>query len=79
MSNKDNRQNKDYTDMKSHPETIDVQSGRMETPASTLQKIMCLVQRCKNSVYLVQLSKSGKYASGKKVAENQCVRCNFLA
>ena len=73
MSNKDNRQKKDYTDMKSHPETIDVQSGRMEAPASTLQKIMGLVQRCKNSVYLVQLSKSGKYASGKKVAPNTLI------
>ena len=45
MSNKDNRQNKDYTDMKSHPETIDVQSGRMEAPASTLQKSCAALQK----------------------------------
>ena len=51
-----------------------LQSGTMEAPASIMQKFNVFNAMSQNSVYLVQLSKSGKYAWGKKVAENQCVR-----
>ena len=51
----------------------------MEAPTITLQKTMCLVQRCKISVYLVQLSMPGKYASDKKVALNTLILSNVEA
>ena len=53
---------------------VQIQSGRTEAPASTIPPVL---QRCWKSVYLVQLSKSGKYASGKKVAQNTSEYCNF--
>ena len=52
------------------------QSGRTEAPASTIPPVL---QRFRKSVYLVQLSKSGKYASGKKVALNTLILRNVEA
>ena len=48
----------------------------MELPASTIPPVL---QRFQKSVYLVQLSKSGKYASGKKVAQNTLILGNVEA
>ena len=47
-----------------------------EAPASTIPPVL---QRFRKSVYLVQLSKSGKYASGKKVAQNTSEYCNVVS
>ena len=52
------------------------QSGRTEAPASTIPPVH---QRCWKSVYLVQLSKSGKYASGKIVALSTLILSNVEA
>ena len=51
-----------------------IQSRRTELPASTIPPVL---QRFQKSMCLVQLSKSGKYASGKKVAQNTSEYCNF--
>ena len=40
------------------------QSGRTEAPTSTIPPVL---QRCSKSMYLVQLLKSGKYASNVEV------------
>ena len=53
-----------------------LQSRRMELPASTIPMVL---QRFQKSMCSVQLSKSGKYASGKKVALNTLILSNVVA
>jgi hypothetical protein len=76
------RTSKDHKVAENHKEGPDVrpimgavvQSRRREAAASTIPPVL---QRFRKSVYLVQLSKSGKYASGKKVAQNTSEYCNI--
>jgi hypothetical protein len=56
--------------------SLQLQSGRTEAPASTIPLVL---QRFQISVYLVQISKSGKYAPGKKVALNPLILSNVEA